>query len=316
MQVKYLSYPITENDFPETICAIGSFDGVHLGHQQVIASARMQAKERGISTAVIIFEPHPLSILAPACTPPRITPLAAKLELLESQGVELCYVFEFTSSLAQLSETDFVDLVLAKMNLRGVVVGFDFTYGKRGSGSAASLKEQATTGDLFSVTVVLAYLIDANKVSSSRIRELLKSARIPEANQLLGRAYAFRAKVVEGDKRGRELGFPTMNLELIADYIGLQKGVYVVKTKIEDVGMHYGVMNVGVRPTFYQASPKTTYEVHLFDFNQDVYGKEVSVEVIDFLRVEQAFSDSGSLVAAIQRDLKQARTIVSLHLKD
>lgn len=315
MEVKYLSYPLIESDFPEAICAIGSFDGVHLGHQKVISIARNQAKEQGVYTAVIIFEPHPLAIISPNFAPGRITPLSAKLELLENQGVDICYVFDFTSSLAGLAETDFVGQVLARMNFRGIVVGFDFSYGKSGTGSAASLKMQAAAESLFTVTVVEPYLMAGAKVSSSRIRDLLSQGEVSEASSLLGRPFAFTGLVIEGDKRGRKLGFPTMNLELTANNISLLKGVYAVRTLIDDDGPYYGVMNVGQRPTFYEKTAKTTYEIHLFDFKNEVYGKRVKVDVLAFIREEQAFSDAKSLVTAINNDIDQAKVIVSLHLK-
>lgn len=314
MQVKNISYPFNNTDFTPVVCAIGSFDGVHLGHQEVINTAKLQAEELGVASAVIIFEPHPLFILDTSNTPQRITPLVDKLLRIEEQGVDICYIFEFSRSFAELSSNDFVESVLSKMNLKGVVVGFDFRYGKHGAGNALTLQSNADIKQLFTVTVVEAYLVGGSKVSSSRIRKLLIAGKIREANKLLGQEYTFIGKVVGGEKRGRKLGFPTMNIELAADYISLQNGVYVVETVI-DGDYYYGVMNVGTKPTFYDKITPTTYEIHLIDFSQNVYGKTISVIVLDYLRAEKRFSSVKCLVDAIEQDIEQARLIISLHLK-
>lgn len=306
-----INYPITGKEFTKSTVAIGSFDGVHLGHQKVINAAKTLANQSGTKLAVMIFDPHPLDIIDTTNSPEKITPTANKLKQLERIGVEICYIMNFTEEFALLSDQEFTTQILAKMNFGGVVVGFDFRYGKRGKGAAENLKKYAKENNLFKVEIVDAFMIDQIKVSSSRIRSLLLDGKVEEANKLLGRPFNIEGVVVKGEQRGRTIGYPTINLALKEEYIGLLNGVYVVRAYI-DCKSYYGVMNVGSRPTFYENPADITYEIHLLDFNQDIYGKELEVDVLNFLRKEKRFEELETLKIAIEEDIRKMEAYVSL----
>ncbi len=315
MKTIEINYPITDQTFQQTVVAIGSFDGIHLGHHRVINTARDLAIKLEIELAVMMFNPHPLDIIDPSNSSEKIMSIDKRLKELEKLGVHTCYIVNFTKRFADLTEQEFILQILAKMNIKGVVIGFDFRYGKQGKGDATSLKKFAKTNNLFAVKIVEAFQIDQIKVSSSRIRSLLLAGRIEEANQLLGRPYNIEGSVIKGDQRGREIGYPTINLSLKEEYIKLLKGVYVVKVYI-DGRSYYGVMNVGSRPTFHNNPDDITYEIHIIDFNQDLYGKLIEVDVLKFLRQEKNFNNVNQLVTAIKEDIEVAKRYASLLLND
>lgn len=315
MKTVHISYPIIDTVFEETVVAIGSFDGVHLGHQKVINTARDLAVEFNIGLAVMIFDPHPLDVINPPNSPEKITPISNKLKQFERLGVNTCYIVNFTEEISALTDYEFIKQILAKMNIKSVVIGFDFHYGNQGKGTALSLKEYAKAHNLFVVTIVDAYLIDQIKVSSSRIRSHLLDGKIEKANQLLGRPYSIEGVVVKGDNRGKQIGYPTINLSFKEEYIELLNGVYVIKAYI-DKDFYYGVMNVGSRPTFYNNPADITYEIHLIDFNEDAYGKLVEVDVLKYLRQEKRFENINQLIEAIKEDIHATQKFVSLLLND
>lgn len=315
MKIIKIDYPFTDQVFEKTIVAVGSFDGIHLGHQKVINAARELAVESGVELAVMIFDPHPLDILDPPNSPEKITPRGQQEKQLEKLGVDICYIVSFTKKFASLTDREFTEQILANMNIKTVVIGFDFRYGKKGKGAALNLKEHAKAKNLFAVKIVDAYLIDKIKVSSSRIRSFLLDGKVEEANKLLGRPYSIEGVVVKGEQRGRKIGYPTINLSLKEEYIELLNGVYIVRVYIND-NSYYGVMNVGSRPTFYENPMDITYEIHLIDFKQDLYGELIEVDVLKFLRKERGFKNTYQLVEAIREDIEATKRFVSLLLND
>jgi riboflavin kinase / FMN adenylyltransferase len=290
------------------VVAIGNFDGVHLGHQALIAQARAQAEALGAPLAVLSFEPHPQEYFKPSPDCFRLTPLRQKARLLADLGVDALFALTFDGDMVRRSPQDFVETVLVQgLGICGVVVGRDFEFGK---GRAGNLAVLAYMGEMegFSVTAFDTVTVGEDKISSTRVRQLLKDAHPEEAARLLGRFWAVEARVEHGDARGREMGFPTANMHL-GHCLAPAYGVYAVRVNILDndriVARHDGVANFGVRPMYKVAVP--LMETHLFDFAGDLYGKYLSVELVRYIRPEAKFSGLDALIAQIGRDAETAR---------
>ncbi|MDR6883907.1 bifunctional riboflavin kinase/FAD synthetase [Bacillus sp. 3255] len=308
MQIIPISYPI---DFDaasvfagEQVVAIGDFDGVHLGHQEVIGRALSTAKKLGLPSAIMTFHPHPRAVMGQDKYLDLLTPMQAKMEKFASLGVSHTYVVTFDASLMRLSPEQFVDQVLDQLGVNSVICGFDFTFGYQGKGNPDSLCE--LSHGKFSVEVVRPFQMDGEKVSSTLIRESLQQGDIDTVTRLLGRPYSISGKVVDGEKRGRQLGFPTANLALDESYVIPRNGVYAIKA-ILNGETYKGVMNIGVKPTFATGELKPSFEAHLFDFSQQIYGERLKVELIAFLRPERKFSSIDELVTQIKLDAEAAR---------
>jgi riboflavin kinase / FMN adenylyltransferase len=290
--------------------AIGNFDGIHLGHQFVIARAGVLARTLGAPHAVLTFEPHPRSVFQPGLPPFRLTPFRVKAELLRSLGVALLYNLHFDLAFAALSAEDFVrQVMVGGIGLREAIVGYDFVFGHRRRGDAALLTRMgAALG--FGVTVVEPVQQGSEIYSSTRIRDLLVAGKPREAAALLGRPWEIDGRVEQGDRRGRTIGFPTANIEL-ADYLRPAAGVYAVRAAIgRDGPWHDGVANLGLRPTFDGSDLRL--EVHLFDFAGNLYGRHLRVALIEYLRPEQKFAGLDALKAQIAADAAKARAILAV----
>ncbi len=297
------------------VVAIGNFDGVHLGHQAVLAQARAVADRLEADLAVLTFEPHPRSVFKPDLAPFRLTPLPAKVEALKSVGVDHVFVLDFTQEFSQRSAEDFMTGVLqADLGARHVVVGWDFCFGHKRGGNAALLIERGR--DLgFGVTVTEAIKGGDQQIySSSRIRDCLRAGDLSGAAAMLGRPWEIDGMVLHGEKRGRTMGFPTANLSMEA-YMHPSLGVYAVRVGMKTGGDGYewidGVANLGRRPTV--EGSRVQLEVHLFDFDGDLYERFLRVQLIEFLRGEKKFDGLDSLKAQITSDSEQARRILALY---
>jgi len=302
LEVIKLSYPIhIENtEFPPLAMALGYFDGVHRGHQQVILEAKRQAEEKDLSSAVMTFDPHPSVVLGKNTQHVHyITPLNEKVKIMEELGVDYLIIIEFTPEFAHLLPQEFIDQYVIALNVQHVVAGFDFTYGRMGKGTMETLPFHSR--NQFSYTIVPKFVQGDEKVSSTKIRRLLKAGETIELPLLLGRFYTTSGIVVHGDKRGRTIGFPTANVDLYDEYMIPPTGVYAVRLKVEN-SWYDGVCNVGYKPTFNKESLKLSVEVHLFDFNKDIYGSEVVIEWHLYLRKEQKFAGIDELVVQIEKD--------------
>lgn len=298
------------------VVAIGNFDGVHLGHQAVLTQARRIAEDLGAPLAVLTFEPHPRAVFQPDLPPFRLTPLPAKVEALRAIGVDHVFVLDFTREFSQRSAEDFMTAVLqSDLGARHVVVGWDFCFGHQRSGNAALLTERG--GDLgFGVTVAEVVKTDEAEIySSSRIRECLRAGDPAGAAALLGRYWEVDGMVLHGDKRGRTLAFPTANISM-EGYLHPSLGVYAVRAGMRgtaeeaDDGYRWveGVANLGRRPTV--EGSQVQLEVHLFDFDEDLYGRFLRVQLIAFLRGEKKFDGLDSLKAQITSDCAHARRVL------
>lgn len=285
------------------VLAIGDFDGVHLGHRAVIERAIRTAKEQGLPVSIMTFHPHPREILGADKYRQILTPLPDKLELFRQMGVDNTILVAFDRSFSDLSPLEFVRDILLKLNLRAVVVGFDFTFGSGGSGTAPELG--GLSAGQFAVHVVEPYCQEGSKVSSTLIREAIQEGRLDDANGLLGRYYSVSGEVVEGEGRGRKMNYPTANIGMSLPYVVPKNGVYAVKVKLR--GQTYGgVMNIGVKPTF-TGDGIRTLEAHIFDFADSIYGETVAVEFVRMLREERKFPSVNELIAQITADADAAR---------
>lgn len=289
--------------------AIGNFDGVHRGHQALVAAAAGAARRDGSAVAVLTFEPHPREFIDPANAPPRLMRLGAKCAALASLGVERLAVLRFDARLQGQSPDAFVTEVLGQgLGARHVVVGEGFRYGCRRAGTVETLTEAGRTIG-FEVIVVPSVEAEGERVSSTRIRAALAAGDLALARRLLGRDYAITGRVVRGERLGRELGFPTANLRLHPSSVAL-RGIYAVRVRgIEGRDAADAVASLGTRPTVGGVEP--LLEVHVFDFAGDLYGRRLTVEFVDRLRDEEKFPSLEALVDQMHADAARAREILA-----
>ncbi len=282
--------------------AIGNFDGVHLGHQALLQRLALTAQQSGLAPAVMTFDPHPREFFTPQQAPTRLTSLREKLELFAEAGMQYAYACHFNQRFAAVSAETFMYHILRDaLDVRAVLVGDDFRFGAGRKGSAADF---AAAG--FELVSLPQVECDGMRISSTAIREALAAGRLQQAARLLGRPYSMSGKVVHGNKLGRELGYPTANVHMRHDRPPLF-GIYAVK--LEGVAEHAlpGVASLGVRPTITQQQPRPTLEVHLFDFDRDIYGQHVRVHFLHKIRDEMKFPDLAELKRWIARDEDAAR---------
>ncbi|MEL7730030.1 bifunctional riboflavin kinase/FAD synthetase [Citromicrobium bathyomarinum] len=291
------------------IVALGNFDGFHKGHQAVAGEAIRWAREEERPVIVATFDPHPVQFFKPETPPFRLTSLEQRHELYLAFGATAMLVFHFDAELAGTSAEDFIEQILVeRFGAHGVLTGEDFTFGKGAKGNAALLKEHGAKHGLEARTVS-AVSEDDTVVSSSRIRELLKAGEPQAAAQLLTRPFAIRGIVEHGDKRGREIGYPTANLAL-EDYLRPKYGIYAVTGRILSSGEELkGAANIGIRPQFEPA--KELLEPYFFDFSGDLYGQEIEVALHHFIRPEAKFDSLDALIAQMDRDCAEARRLLA-----
>jgi riboflavin kinase/FMN adenylyltransferase len=312
LETIHLDYPLNINyECPPTAIALGYFDGIHKGHQQVMNTALSIARESNMLSAVMTFHPHPNVVLGRFKGPIRsITPMEQKQEIIERMGFDRLYLVSFTKELATLQPEEFIDQFLVALNVKHVVAGFDYTYGHMGKGTMETMPAYAK--NRFEQTTVHKVALDGTKISSTLIRNYILDGRVNELRQYLGRFYEVKGTVVDGDKRGRQIGFPTANIEINGDYLLPPVGVYAVKVKVKSTWLE-AVCNVGYKPTFKDdAQAEPTIEAHIFNFDQDIYGEVVNVEWHKRLRSERKFNSVDELIAQINNDKEEAAEYFSL----
>jgi riboflavin kinase/FMN adenylyltransferase len=283
--------------------AIGNFDGVHKGHQQVIARTRAIAADLGAPSGIVLFDPHPRAYFSPGKAHFTLTPLSERLRLLADLGLDVAVVLEFDSALAAMPAEAFIEGMLVRdLAVRHIVVGYDFMFGKGRTGSPALLK---AWGDRlgFGVTVIEPVADGGEAFSSSRVRRLLRDGDVAGAAAVLGRNWRVIGKVVSGAGRGTGLGFPTANIRLEQGQ-ELRHGIYAARVHVGGM-RHDAAAYLGTRPTFDNGHP--LLEVFLFDFDGDLYGHEIAVEMVDYLRADQAFATIDALKAQMEIDCRNAR---------
>jgi riboflavin kinase/FMN adenylyltransferase len=296
----------TELGGGKKVClAIGFFDGVHLGHQQIIRQTISDARQHDALALVVTFDKHPNSIVAPEKVPPLIYSLPQKLRAIESLGVDALLLIQFDQKFSEQPGEVFIHSLVCELGkIHSICVGADFVFGNKRSGDVALLKKLG--GELnFFVHGLAAVSLDGEIVSSTRIRETIGAGNLDSASQMLGRPYAISGKVVAGDKLGRTLNFPTANLEVTGRLLP-SNGVYSAVTKLNGQFYH-AALNIGFRPTIALAKPQLRVEAHLLDFNGDLYGVELDLEIGKKLRDEQKFSSVKELQEQINRDVLNVR---------
>ncbi|PZQ61805.1 MAG: bifunctional riboflavin kinase/FMN adenylyltransferase [Sphingomonas taxi] len=295
-------------DLAGGIVALGNFDGFHLGHQAVVARAVERARAEGRPALVATFDPHPVRHFRPDAPPFRLTTLDQRARLFAAAGADATVVFHFDAALAALTADAFVaERLVAGLRVGGVVTGEDFTFGYRKGGDIATLRRAGAAAG-FSVDTVGAVMLDGEPVSSTRIRGALRGGDPRGAARLLTRPFAIEGVVQHGDKLGRTIGYPTANLDM-GPYLRPAYGIYAVRGRLPDGRVLAGAANLGVRPTF--DPPKELLEPHFFDFDGDLYGQVISVELIEWLRAEAKFDGLDALVAQMDADCRTARELLA-----
>lgn len=298
---------IDKNIEPGGIFALGNFDGIHLGHKEIIENVKKLAKKNKSYSGVIVFEPHPRKFFMKDKNNFYLSDIKTKKYLLESLGLDSCIVLEFNEKLAKQNPEKFVEeIIFKKIKPSHLIVGYDFRFGNKRSGNSDDLLRLCSKYNI-SVSIVDKQLKDGTVLSSSIVRDLIQEGDFKKAELLLGHKWLIKGKVIEGDKRGREIGFPTANLN-VDEIIQLKFGVYAVEV-IFDGKSYKGVSNYGIRPTF--DGENILLETHLLDFSGDLYGKDIIVSFVKFLREEKKFEGINSLKDQIKKDSEEALNILS-----
>ncbi len=295
--------------------AFGNFDGVHLGHQEVIAEAAEAARSIGAPLGVISFEPHARMHFEPDAAPFRLMHPHQLARTVAALGAKRLYLLPFGSEMANFTDLEFArDVLVAGLGIRHIAVGFDVTFGKGRSGDPAALRRY---GERFGFGVSVADPVEqgGEKISSSAVRAALRAGEPDRAARILGRPFAIEGIVQKGRQLGRKLGFPTANVPLV-DYVAPRFGVYATRTRLADGRYLAGVANIGINPTTGEVEPRL--EVFLFDFDEDIYGEVIETGLVAFLRPEETFRDAAgnfdvpAMVAQIHKDVAQARSLLAI----
>jgi riboflavin kinase / FMN adenylyltransferase len=297
-----------ERSFRIPVVTLGNFDGVHLGHQEIFKRVKEEASKIRGEGVVITFEPHPLKVLAPEKFLPLLTPFRKKMMLIEKSGIEIVLCIEFSLTFSEIFPSEFIKSILVEeVKVKKVIIGYNYHFGKGQRGDAQTLKEAGKVFD-FEVEVVEPLKVSQTIVSSSKIRALIQRGEVEEASKLLGRDYPIIGKVVEGEKRGQTLGFPTANLE-ISDELYPKAGVYAVEVVWHQQRFN-GLANIGSNPTFStpigKREERFSLEAHILDFNQEIYGNEIEVHFKKRIRDEVRFGSPSLLIEQIKKDIRYA----------
>ena len=283
---------------------IGVFDGVHRGHQHLIGVLLEFARREGLASVAVTFNPHPRTVLRPGTALTYLTSLEERVELLQGQGLDSVGVLAFTSELAQLSAEDFLTLLVQELEMRLLVVGPDFALGRNRAGTIGVMRE---IGERLGFRVEVAPLLAEadEKVGSSAIRQALAAGDVERVGRLLGRPFSLRGPVVAGDRRGRTLGFPTANMAIGLDRALPAYGIYVTRVYVRE-SAYESCTSIGIRPTF-DVEPRPVVETFILDFDEEIYGREMQIDLLHRLRGEERFASAEELVAQMEKDVGATR---------
>ena len=281
-----------------SVIALGNFDGLHTAHMKIIRSASAYAEDNGLKSGIMLFEGGLKNKL--------ITSDSYKKELLQNEKLDFLYVCEFTDEFKKLSPRAFVELLVNKFNIKAVCVGYDYTFGYKAEGNPDALKAFGQEYG-FEVLVTEQMCFEGHIISSTYIRELIEAGEVKKANQLLGRHFCIQGKVLSGFQNGRKMSIPTANVEYDVNAVSPRNGVYAALTAVDGV-VYKSVVNIGNNPTF--NAEKITVESHILDFNGDLYGKTISVELLEYLRPDKKFESIEELKAQIKQDIETAKGII------
>ena len=293
-----------------TAVTIGVFDGVHRGHRHLVSLLRARAEEEGLATVALTFNPHPRTVVRPGIAVTYLSSLEERVELLQALGLDAVGVLAFTSELAQLSARDFLALLAEELQMKLLMVGPDFALGRNRSGTVSVMRQ---IGEELGFAVEVAPLLaeDDEKVGSTAVRVALSEGDVERVARLLGRPFSLRGPIVTGDKRGRTLGFPTANIAIGLDHALPAYGIYVTRAYVRE-NTYESCTSIGIRPTF-DVEPRPTVETFIIDFDGDIYGEEMRIEVLSRLRGELKFDSVEELVAQMHRDIDQTRAYFRAH---
>lgn len=296
----------------KSIVTIGTFDGVHVGHQKIMEQLVATAQENNAKSVLLTFFPHPRMVLQKDNSLKLINTIAEKIEILEKTGLDYLIIHPFDKDFSRLTAFDFVRTILVNhLNTAELVIGYDHRFGKNREGNFEQLQEYGHMYD-FKVTEIPAQDINQISVSSTKIRNAILNAEIEKANEYLGYSFSLKGTVVSGEKLGNTIGYPTANIELLETYKLIPKtGAYLIRSFLHGKTI-YGMMNIGNRPTV--NGVKETIEVHFFDLNKDLYGRQLTIELLTFLRDEQKFSSIEELKKQLFLDKEKSLELISTHI--
>lgn len=290
------------------VIAIGQFDGLHIAHKELVKITLESAKINNYKTAIMTFDPHPDYVLGKEEKNLRVMTIEEKAAMLENLGIDFLIIIKFDKKVSSLSPRQFIIDYLFTINVKEVVVGSDFVFGKNGSGTGEMIFE--LSGQTIKGVVVPEMKVDNEKIGTCKLKKLLRNGEVNEIKKWLGRNFSIIGIVEEGRKIGREIGFPTINLSLREDFVDIKKGVYAVHVYYQ-CKKYYGISNVGNNPSF-NFKNNVSLETFIFDFNENIYGKLVTIEFVDFIREETKFSSREELISQINSDIKKAREILGI----
>ncbi|MGM0500957.1 MAG: bifunctional riboflavin kinase/FAD synthetase [Bacillota bacterium] len=294
----------------ELVLTIGSFDGIHLGHRQIMKKTIQEAQNLNCDSALLTFHPHPLKVVAPAAAPKLLTSYRQKVNIIKNFGINRIIFKRFTKEFAQLPYQDFIKKYLVeRFPVKKIIVGEDFRCGYRSQGTPAKIKELGAEYGI-EVEAIPDIKLDGQEISSTYIRRLIEEGAVSKVRKQLGRNLKLECEVISGDGRGKKLGYPTANLHPVADYILPPAGVYACRIKINGE-MYNGVANLGYRPTFNKDD--FSIEVYIFDFSDIIYGQQVELEFVKHIREELYFSTKEELISQIEQDVEEAKEALSIN---
>lgn len=299
-------------DIPSTAITVGTFDGVHFGHRHILNSLISKAKELNLTPVIFTFFPHPKTFFQKAENPVLLlNTITEKVNLFKEIGIENVVVYPFDKEFSQINFDTFVnDFLIERMNMKAMIIGHDNHFGKNRSGNFDTIQELSKKLN-FEILKVSELTNEHQKINSTTIKELLLKGELKLANKLLGYNYILSGKVVDGLKIGTKIGFPTANIELKeTSKLVPANGVYAVKVYVQE-NIFNGILNIGNNPTFEEKQNQKTIEVHIFDFSEDIYNQEIEIELTDYLRSEMKFRNKEELIAQIEKDIFQTKSILS-----
>ena len=293
----------------KTVITLGTFDGLHLGHQRIVDLLLRKSKDSGRRNFLITFDPHPRKIIPGRNDVKLLSTLEEKESILEKLGLENLFIVKFTSEFSKQTPEQFVEKYLIDgIGLKEIVIGYDHHFGKGRDGNFKLLQKMGDKYN-FTVDVVPEFMIEGETISSTKIRNALLNGDVVKANKMLGRLYSFKGKIVKGDDRGKELGFPTANLSIKnEDKLIPAEGIYASECII-DGEKYYGLLSLGSRPTFY-TDGEIIPEFYIFDFNKNIYGKSLEVCLVEKIRDEEKFNSVDELIAQMKNDEKKGKEIL------
>ena len=293
----------------KTFVTIGTFDGIHIGHKKVIKNLVKSASLNNATAVLLTFFPHPRMVLQKNTTLKLINTIDERIKLLENTGLDLLVIHEFTEEFAKQTALSFVKTILVnKLNISNLIIGYDHQFGKNREGNFKQLEAYGKEYN-FQVQKISQQDIDNSAVSSTKIRKAIENGEIEKANRYLGYSFMLTGKIVNGKNLGKKIGFPTANLNIKESYKLIPKtGAYVVKSEIENATV-FGMMNIGYRPTV--SGKNQTIEIHFFDFNKDLYGKTIQIDILSYLRDEQKFESVEMLKKQLHKDKEKSQQIIN-----